>query len=396
MRAATQASSDGFTAIELLISTALFGVLAGAVFAIVQPARDMMMVQPEVQDVQQRLRFGVSTLQRAIAFAGAATTTGPYSGAALQAFAAIRPYRIGDRNADPPQNVFYRSDVLTVIAVSNDAIPARIRSVTVTATSAIVEVEPNCAGSAVCGFPAGARVAAIDVTGRTWFGTVRGVQGTSVEVEGADADPFTTAATGALLVVIDQATYASGIDKTTGTPRMTVYDGHLSESPLVDHVIRFAVQYVGDPAAPSVPMEDELAPWVPATYGPSPPAATIDVEADSWPAGESCTFAVVDGVHASRLPRLAGDAPVLIPPSMLTDGPWCPDAASPNRFDADLLRIRRVDIVLRVQVAFASMRGPASLRFLNAGTAGRQSRLVPDQEIRFSVTPRNLSAGARR
>jgi prepilin-type N-terminal cleavage/methylation domain-containing protein len=396
MRAATRTSSDGFTAIELLISTALFGVLAGAVFAVVQPARDMMIVQPEVQDVQQRLRFGVSTLHRAIAFAGAATTTGVYSGAAFQASAAIRPYRIGDRNPDPAQNVFYRPDVLTVIAVSNDAIPARIRTVTVTGTSAFVEVEPNCAGASACGFPVGARVAAIDVTGRTWFGTVRGVQGTSVEVEGADIDPFTTAATGALLVVIDQATYASGIDKTTGTPRITVYDGHLSESPLVDHVIRFAVQYVGDPVPPAVPMEDDLAPWVTANYGPPPPGVSVDVDGDSWPAGENCTFALLDGVHVARLPRLAGDAPVLIPPAMLTDGPWCPDAMSPNRFDADLLRIRRVDIVLRVQVAFAWMRGPASLRFLNGGTGGRHSRLVPDQEIRFSVTPRNLAPGPRR
>lgn len=384
-------SSRGFTAIELLLSTALLGLLASAVFAIVEPARDLMTVQPEAQDVQQRLRFGVSTLQRALTFAGAATTTGPYSGAALQAFAAIQPYRIGDRNPDPPQDVFYRSDVLTVIAVSSDAIPARIRAVTVASPAVVVEVEPNCNGSEVCGFPLGARVAAIDVTGRSWFGTVRGVQGTTIEIEAADIDASTTAATGTLLVVVDQTTYALGVDRTTGTPRMTVYDGHLSESPLLDHVIRFTPQYVGDPAPPSVLVEDDLAPWLEASYGPPPPGAMVDVAADSWPAGENCTFALVDGVHVSRLARLAGDEPVLMPASMLTDGPWCPDAASPNRFDADLLRIRRVDIVLRVQAALASMRGPASLRFLNGGTGGRQSRLVPDREIRFAVTPRNLS-----
>ena len=28
----------------------------------------------------------------------------------------------------------------------------------------------------------------------------------------------------------------------------------------------------------------------------------------------------------------------------LTDGPWCPNATSTNRFDADLLRIRKVRV----------------------------------------------------
>ena len=35
---------------------------------------------------------------------------------------------------------------------------------------------------------------------------------------------------------------------------------------------------------------------------------------------------------------------------MLTDGPFCPDSTSASRFDADLLRIRKVGVVLRVQV----------------------------------------------
>jgi hypothetical protein len=78
---------------------------------------------------------------------------------------------------------------------------------------------------------------------------------------------------------------------------------------------------------------------------------------------------------------------------MLTDGPWCPDASAANRFDADLLRVRRIRVTLRVESAVASLRGPAGVLFRRGGTSRAAERLVPDQEIRFDVTPRNLNLG---
>jgi hypothetical protein len=56
------------------------------------------------------------------------------------------------------------------------------------------------------------------------------------------------------------------------------------------------------------------------------------------------------------------------------DGPWFPDDEDRNRFDMDLLKIRRVRVTLRVQPASAALR-----------------RLLPDREIRFDVAPRNLN-----
>ena len=47
----------------------------------------------------------------------------------------------------------------------------------------------------------------------------------------------------------------------------------------------------------------------------------------------------------------------------LTDGPWCPDAVNPNRFDADLLRLRTVAITLRVEATDPALRGPAGVLF---------------------------------
>ena len=94
------------------------------------------------------------------------------------------------------------------------------------------------------------------------------------------------------------------------------------------------------------------------------------------------------GVPAASAPSISAD-PVLLEPEVLTDGPWCPDPASPERFDADLLRIRRVGVRLRVQ-APAAFRGPAGLLFLRGGT-GRAPATVPDQEIRFDVAPRSMN-----
>jgi hypothetical protein len=65
----------------------------------------------------------------------------------------------------------------------------------------------------------------------------------------------------------------------------------------------------------------------------------------------------------------------------------------PNRYDADLLRLRQVRLTLRVQVANALLRGPAGPLFRVGGRSTGGERFVPDQEIRFDVSPRNMNLG---
>ena len=99
----------------------------------------------------------------------------------------------------------------------------------------------------------------------------------------------------------------------------------------------------------------------------------------------------MDGRHHSRLPPLGVSGSLVeIPPAHMTDGPWCPDAGARNRFDADLLRIRRVRFTLRVQAALPSLRGPAGALFANGGFARGAGRSVPDLEVTLDVTPRNV------
>jgi hypothetical protein len=80
-----------------------------------------------------------------------------------------------------------------------------------------------------------------------------------------------------------------------------------------------------------------------------------------------------------------------IAPAELTDGPWRPDAASADRWDVDLLRIRTIGVTVRLEAALTGLRGPAGVLFANGGTATNPHAWLPDQEIRFHVSPRNLS-----
>jgi hypothetical protein len=107
-----------------------------------------------------------------------------------------------------------------------------------------------------------------------------------------------------------------------------------------------------------------------------------------------------------RLDDWLGGAPagtlVPIPYSELNDGPWCPGFSNskgdelPNRFDADLLRIRKVRVTIRVQVGSESLRGAnpvGQTLFINPGSSRTAEGFIPDQEIRFEVTPRNMNIG---
>jgi hypothetical protein len=115
-----------------------------------------------------------------------------------------------------------------------------------------------------------------------------------------------------------------------------------------------------------------------------------------YAAGENCVF-LNDGspTPATRLATYgaAGTGLVKMTAAQLTDGPWCPDGANPKRWDADLLRIRKIAVTLRVQSAVAALRGPAGVFFSIAGTGKDPKRWVPDQEVRFQITPRNMNLG---
>jgi hypothetical protein len=198
---------------------------------------------------------------------------------------------------------------------------------------------------------------------------------------------------GALVSEARLVTYALKVDA-TGVSQLTRHDGWAAELPVVDNVVAMRFTYFGEPRPPRLIVDPLDASAAVPTYGPAPPL--IGETQAGWAPGENCLFQVVDGVHVPRLPALdAAVAMVELTPSLFTDGPWCPDATAPNAYDADLLRVRRVRVTLRVQSAVASFRGPAGALFLKGGTARGGARYVPDLEVPFDITPRNLNLAWR-
>ena len=89
----------GFTLVEMMIAMAVMLLVLGGVFQAFNPSLGSFQTQPEVADMQQRLRVGTDRLYNGIIVAGA----GIYSGAAVgtlgQFFAPVLPYLVGP----PPQ-----------------------------------------------------------------------------------------------------------------------------------------------------------------------------------------------------------------------------------------------------------------------------------------------------
>ena len=87
---------------------------------------------------------------------------------------------------------------------------------------------------------------------------------------------------------------------------------------------------------------------------------------------------------------LEGGSLAQLPLPMLKDGPWC--GAGQNRFDADLLRVRKVRFTIRVQAGLAGLRGTGA-DYANQGTSRNAYKTLPDYTLVFEVSPRNMNLG---
>jgi len=142
------------------------------------------------------------------------------------------------------------------------------------------------------------------------------------------------------------------------------YDGAATDVPLVDNVVDLRFDYFGDPNPPLKPK----------------PAPGID----------NCLYDAA-GNYDAGMATLTPDEGSLasLPYTMLNDGPWCGGGA--NRYDADMLRVRKVRVTLRMQVANAALRGSDRQLFMNPGGSVQGQKYVPDYTMRFDVSPRNLN-----
>lgn len=381
----------GFTLIEMMVSMAIMLIVLAGVFTVFNPAQGAFQSQPEAADMQQRLRIGVTEMSQNLMMAGAGTYRSATSGPLTNVMAAVLPYRLGTTSPDPAGNVFFRTDTITVVFVPGEGAESSL-SAPIGSTTADLPIVTGAGcppAQPACGFQTGDRALLFDQAGGFDTFSITGVTAAPALQHGADALSKTYTA-GARVAEIEMHTYYLRGDPATSTYQLMHFDGYRTDDPLVDNVVGLRFDYLGDPAPPVMVHNaaDPEGPWT--TYGPKPPMVGVDNPADSWPAGENCTFAVVGGQHVSRLASLGAGSVVPLTQAQLSDGPWCPDGASRNRFDADLLRIRKVRITMRVQTGNVALRGSGAL-FTRPGAGKDGGRLVPDQEIRFDVTPRNMN-----
>ncbi len=380
--------------VDLLIATLIFGVVSGAILDLLPPATAAFDTQLEASDLQQRLRVAVSTLQRDLASAGAGAYGGSL-GSLGDYLAPVLPYRWGASKPDPPGT--FRTDTITVLSVPDAAAEtAVVRRMPPVGGEQVIETRADCGGArhdAPCGFTPGMRVLLFRPGSRWDIGVASQVHGTALHLFGLPPLPSEYDGRDAVAAQLDAHTYYLKVDVPSDRFELAHYDGDQTDMPVVDHVVKLEFRYWGTPRPPQLiagRILSDPGPWT--TYGPPPPEIGSP-SGLAWPDGENCVFATAAGVHLPRLPDLVPDASGLVELTapLLGDGPWCPDAGSALRYDADLLRIRRIAVRLRVEAGASSLRGPASAFFMRAGTA-KTARHVPDQEVTFTVGPRNLGA----
>lgn len=346
----------GFSLVEMTIVLAIVLVVTGAVFAVMNPAYGPFHSQPEAIDMGQRLRVSVDAITRDLVMAGAGTR---------KYFPSVLPFRRGPLSPDSPAAYF--DDRISILYV-----PAGARETMLSASTEgdIVHVASSS------GFAVNALVAIFDETGAYDTFRIAAIQDAPPVFVPAGGAFSKTYGPGATVVRVVSATYWRRVDATAGTSELMKYDGRQTDLPMADDVAGLTFEYFGDPSPPALrkPLSEPDGPWT--SYGPKPP--DIHVDDPSTPvygAGENCTFTVIDGatVVRSEMLNFGYGALIRLNESQLTDGPWCPDPSDPDRFDADLLRIRRVRVTARVR---------ASRTFLQP---------LRDHKITFDVTPRNLS-----
>lgn len=354
-------SDSGFTLAEVLVASALVLVAAAAAGGMGAAVQELWRAEGARADLQQRARIAADVLGRALTAAGAGPGGGAARGPLLRVMPPVLPRRVGRRAGDPPAMV--RQDGFSVIAASPDGEPA-VLALELPAGAGAAEIAPASACDLpACGFTSGAAALIVDDAGAYDVFTVTGVTGRILSLRHHGGGSATRYPAGSPVILADVATYY--LDAAGRTLRR--YDGDDSDVPLIDEVVDLRVDYYGTPSPP----------WRPQ---PRPGLA-------------NCLYADDGTYHAALMPWLprAGGTEAVLEPGLLSDGPWC--GAGANQYDADVLRIRRVRVSVRLQAADAAVRGGDPVRFRTPGSAVRSAGLAPDVSMVVGVAPPNLRSG---
>ena len=351
-------AQGGFSLVESLVATALMLTVSGAAFAIMVPGLTGSSVQAEAADMQQRLRVASDVLQRDLRMAGAGYNADASAGSLIRFFAPVLPRRVG-RQAPDAHTVGREDAVAIVYGTESFWHTTAAAPLTAGPGSLRVDARPSCPdGRPVCGYTSGLDLLVFDRSGLFDRFTVTSVVGDDALLRAHRPDGSSSYPAGAF--VMPAETHVYWFD--AAARQLRHYDGDATDVPVVDNVVAVRFEYFGDPNPPSFPR---------------PPAGVANCLYDAAGTPLPLPTLVPDGSSLAALPLAS-----------LADGPWCGEGL--NRFDADLLRVRKVRVSLRIQAAHASLRGTGTA-YAVPGTSTSAQRTLPDLAVTFDVTPRNLS-----
>ncbi len=366
-------AETGYTLIELLVSMAIMVVVTGAIFQLVNPGQATSQTQPEVQDMQQRVRVGSDTLFKDIVMAGAGPYQGPLTGSLTQYFAPILPHVTGYTNPDAFNTAY--SDRITITYVPNTYSQTTISNpMPEGSTELKVDFNESQAGCpsnppvCSCGMNIGDEVLIFDTTGHFDSFTITQVQSDQCGTGNTEGHlqhrgQGLNASYGTDAMIMKVNSYSYYLDRTAN--QLMRYDGGTNPPiPVVDNVVDLKFEYFGDPNLADLPK-------------PTPPNTSC-----LYPDGIN----LVSGLYS---PPLTDGSLAPFPLSAFTDGPFC--GSGSNEFDADLYRVRKVRMTIRVQTPVAALRGQDTNLFKFPGTGRNGQRLVPDLSASFEISPRNMN-----
>ncbi len=319
----------GFTLVEVLLALAILTIAAVPMLYVTATAQRLARSQSDASDLQQRVRVAAEKLHRDLSIAGAGPTHVASVGPLANYFPPVVPARLGIRTPDPDGSAF--DDRITVFYVPDGGWQAPLL-LPLAAPDAAIQVDTTaagCPGAGVCGFVEGTRAVILDPSATGAGRDVFSVTGVTGEIAHAPPNtPFSklyAAGTSVVMPVVQRVYY---FDRPTR--RLMLYDGYQSDVPFIDNVVHVSFTYFGQGAS----------------------------------------------------------APDMRPLTLaeLCDGPFVGSLAP---FDADLLSIRLIRVVLRLQAGADDLRGSGP-RFTNPGRSSSPYSDVPDFEVSFDVVPRNL------
>jgi hypothetical protein len=351
----------GFSLVEVLVATAITIAVTALTCGLALEAHQAWRADGARADLQQRGRVASDMLARTLLGAGIGPQTGSAKGPLIRSLAPIVPRRTGRLGADPASVV--RSDAFTVVTAVPEAEHGMLL-VPFASGEAAIEISPAPACDLpACGFSEGHTALVFDGNGNHDLFTVLRVTGWTLSLRHQGGGSHPVYPRGSPVLAVEPSTFY--LDRAARTLRR--YDGDASDLPVVDDVVDMEVRYYGDIRPPRLPMPR--------------------------PGASNCLYDATGAYRSVLLPVLpaAGSDQAVLSEADLTDGPWCGDGS--NRFDADLLRVRRVRVAVRLQAADPAVRGSDAIWFREPGSARRPAMLVSDSIVIVDTAPRNLRGG---